>query len=300
MLFKRYINIVIIIIIEALIWKVVNWPLSSSAPLVPVANPCRSLYIAQNMASEGVSQTPSDAILWAIYNDLQGFDTRGAELESGKLTTFQLTTFQFSASSGKHMQISVYRSQNSVRRGVSYPFGRHFVSDIHWYSAPLVADQCISLTKWRPFCERYGMRPLFSLPSLIAVVDQYPEIPSHNIGHSRSTKKTRFSCKWNSLFIFSNSKAFIVSADIKFDLVLVYFAAFLNRKNVRKNRDIYAEPANFQEKLVHIMLKLASLEIKAVNLYLDSLFLMFLGWLKTLLADVWFAKNTKRYREVYK
>ena len=47
------------------------------------------------------------------------------------------------------------------------------------------------------FCTRLrtGLRPLFILPSLIAVVDQHPEIPSHNIGHFRSTKKTRFSGK---------------------------------------------------------------------------------------------------------
>ena len=33
---------------------------------------------------------------------------------------------QFSASSGKPMQISVYRSQNSVRRGMRHPFGSLF------------------------------------------------------------------------------------------------------------------------------------------------------------------------------
>ena len=45
------------------------------------------------MASEGVWDTPSDAMFWAIYNDLQGFatGTRGAELESGQLTTFQIS-----------------------------------------------------------------------------------------------------------------------------------------------------------------------------------------------------------------
>ena len=36
------------------------------------------------MASEGVWDTTSDAILWAIYTDLQGSATRGAELESGQ------------------------------------------------------------------------------------------------------------------------------------------------------------------------------------------------------------------------
>ena len=42
----------------------------------------------------------------------------------------ELTTFQVNASSGKHMQISVYRSQNGVERGMGHPFGRHFVSNI--------------------------------------------------------------------------------------------------------------------------------------------------------------------------
>ena len=35
----------------------------------------------------------------------------------------------------------------------------------------------------------------FILPKLIAVVEQYPEIPWHSIGHFRSTIRTRFSCK---------------------------------------------------------------------------------------------------------
>ena len=58
------------------------------------------------MAADGVFSTPSDAIFWAIYTDVHGSATRGADLESGQLTTSQL-----SASSGKPMQISVYRSQ---------------------------------------------------------------------------------------------------------------------------------------------------------------------------------------------
>ena len=37
------------------------------------------------MASEEVWVTPSDAILWAIYTDLQVLAARGAELESGQL-----------------------------------------------------------------------------------------------------------------------------------------------------------------------------------------------------------------------
>ena len=37
------------------------------------------------MAADGVFSTPSDAILWAIYTDLHGSATRGAELESGQL-----------------------------------------------------------------------------------------------------------------------------------------------------------------------------------------------------------------------
>ena len=62
------------------------------------------------MASEGVWDTPSGAILWEIYTDLHGFAARGAELESG-----QLTTFQSSAPGGKPMEIGEYRSQYSVR-----------------------------------------------------------------------------------------------------------------------------------------------------------------------------------------
>ena len=114
-----------------------------------------------------------------------------------------------------------------------------------------------------------GIRPLFILPSLIAVVDQYPEIPSHNIGHFRSTKKIRFRCKYSSLFIFANSRGFNVHADIRFDMTLHNFVAILNRKKVPQNRDIYVEPTNFQEKSVHITLELAFLEIKAVNPYLN-------------------------------
>ena len=38
------------------------------------------------MTSEGVSHTPSEAILWAIFTDLHGFAaTRGSELESVQL-----------------------------------------------------------------------------------------------------------------------------------------------------------------------------------------------------------------------
>ena len=36
------------------------------------------------MAADGVFSTPSDAILWAIYTDLHGSTTRGADLESGQ------------------------------------------------------------------------------------------------------------------------------------------------------------------------------------------------------------------------
>ena len=39
------------------------------------------------MAADGVFSTPSDAILWAIYTDLQGFATRGALLESSQGST---------------------------------------------------------------------------------------------------------------------------------------------------------------------------------------------------------------------
>ena len=37
------------------------------------------------MASEEVENTPSDAVLWAIFTDLREFATRGALLESGQL-----------------------------------------------------------------------------------------------------------------------------------------------------------------------------------------------------------------------
>ena len=55
-------------------------------------------------------------------------------------------------------------------------------------------------------------------------------------------------------------------------MTLHNFVAFLNRKKVPKNRDIYVEPTNYQEKSVHITLELAFLEIKAVNPYLKWLF----------------------------
>ena len=38
------------------------------------------------MAAHGVENTPSTAILWAVYTDLHGFATRGADLESGQFT----------------------------------------------------------------------------------------------------------------------------------------------------------------------------------------------------------------------
>ena len=50
-----------------------------------MANPCRSVYIAYKMASEGVWNTPSDAILWGIYTDPHRFAAGGTELESGQL-----------------------------------------------------------------------------------------------------------------------------------------------------------------------------------------------------------------------
>ena len=56
---------------------------ASGGELMPI-----SVYRSQ-MASEGLWDTPSEAILWAIYTDLQGLATRGAELEGGQLTTFQ-------------------------------------------------------------------------------------------------------------------------------------------------------------------------------------------------------------------
>ena len=42
------------------------------------------------MASDGVENTPSAAILWAIYTVLYVFATRGALLESGQFQTLQL------------------------------------------------------------------------------------------------------------------------------------------------------------------------------------------------------------------
>ena len=50
--------------------NITNWPLSNKVPLV--ANLCRSVNIAQKVASDGVENTPSDATLWAIFTDLHG------------------------------------------------------------------------------------------------------------------------------------------------------------------------------------------------------------------------------------
>ena len=55
-----------------------------------VAGSCRSVYIAHNMASDGLENTSSAAILWAIYINLHGFATRGALLESGHLALYGL------------------------------------------------------------------------------------------------------------------------------------------------------------------------------------------------------------------
>ena len=44
---------------------------------------------------------------------------------------FFKNAFLISAPGGRPMQISVYRSQNGVWRGGQYPYGRHFVSNIH-------------------------------------------------------------------------------------------------------------------------------------------------------------------------
>ena len=68
--------------IQVSIDKIWSRPLSNKAPLV--TNPCRSVYIAHIMASDGVENTRSAAILWAIYTDLHGFATGGALLESGQ------------------------------------------------------------------------------------------------------------------------------------------------------------------------------------------------------------------------
>ena len=62
------------------IWN--NWPLSNFS--APSSKPMQiSVYRSKKMAEE-IWDTPSDAILWAIYTDLHGFATRGAELESGR------------------------------------------------------------------------------------------------------------------------------------------------------------------------------------------------------------------------
>ena len=44
--------------------------------------------MAHKMASEGVWNTPLDAILGAAYTDLLEFAARGAELESGQFFLF--------------------------------------------------------------------------------------------------------------------------------------------------------------------------------------------------------------------
>ena len=53
---ERYSLICVSLPPGALCWKVLNWPLSHKAPLV--ADPCRSMYIAHKMASDGVKNTP--------------------------------------------------------------------------------------------------------------------------------------------------------------------------------------------------------------------------------------------------
>ena len=83
---ERYSLICMGLPLEALNWKVVNWPLSNKAPLV--AKPCKSVYIAHKMAADGVFSTPSDAILWAIFTYLHGFATRGTDMEICQLWLF--------------------------------------------------------------------------------------------------------------------------------------------------------------------------------------------------------------------
>ena len=68
---RSFFNIIRKTLESALWFSLINWQLSKSAPLV--ADPCRSVYIAHKMASDGVENTPSTAILWAIYTDLHGF-----------------------------------------------------------------------------------------------------------------------------------------------------------------------------------------------------------------------------------
>ena len=60
------------------------------------------------------------------------------------------------------------------------------ILSLHRKMSSLGAPDCVVIT---------GIRPLFILPSLIAVVGQYPEIPLHIIGHFILTKRTRFSRK---------------------------------------------------------------------------------------------------------
>ena len=106
-----------------------NWPLCNSASLV--ATPCRSVYIAHKTASEGVSHTPSDTILWAIYSDLHVFATRsiGAELESGQLDrkmfgTCSLCERRAFSYTVQELLGKRSKSQISVSLYTTYPFPR--------------------------------------------------------------------------------------------------------------------------------------------------------------------------------
>ena len=70
------------------------------------------VYIAHKMATDGVFSTRSDAILWAIYTDLYGSATRGADLESDH-----------------------------------FPIDHFSIKRLWWQTH---ADHWISLTRWRP------------------------------------------------------------------------------------------------------------------------------------------------------
>ena len=61
----------------------------------------------------------------------------------------------------------------------------------------------------------------------------------------------------------------ILFLTLRLKILYKYVNIISNRKKGMKNREIYIEPATFQEKSVHFTIELAFLEIKEVNLYLD-------------------------------
>ena len=71
------------------------------------------------MASEGVWDTPWDAMFWVIYTDLHEFATRGAELESGQ---FDSATLVISGDSVYYwvQVIFIKRILPYFRQGINY------------------------------------------------------------------------------------------------------------------------------------------------------------------------------------